>query len=370
MLLSIFAFLVGAAIGRARGGRLRAFTTTTLNKAGWLAAGISGVLIVTLIGPSQPVWWMLAAYGCFAYFGIRNLHFTGMIVLLIGLLMNITPMIANQAVPVSELALISVGEVDESGNPLIEGTRESTATATSFTFFGDVVPVPIFNVVVSLGDLVIAVALADIAMHTMLRAKTRKKDENAFSYKEGAAETDDIDLREVAAMPPAPTPTVKRNGPAHAAGRRPRMRPLTSIHVPAHAAPTNPPAAEAPSSMPPTGIYEPEHATAPAKESSEANQPDIVLPSADEDVIVLNDKAEPAGYLTTTAHLNTTEVDNRPIIDLTTSPTEEQLIEFLRRRTEADRVLVERGGSIEDAPVHRPQRQGRRNRRSNQKVDA
>ena len=385
MLLSIFAFLVGAAIGRTRGGRARALTTTPLNKAGWLAAGISGVLIVTLIGPSQPILWMLVTYASFAYFALRNLQLTGMVVLLIGMLMNLVPMLANFAVPVSEQALISVGEVANDGSPIIDGIRESTAT-TSLNFFGDVIPVPIFGVVVSLGDLVIAVALADIAMNILLREKARREDENAFSYKERSDDdTADIDLREPAKMPTAPTPTVKRNGPAHSAGRRPRMRPLTSISVPAHAAPSTQASGEeadqalepapAKKAMPATAIYAPEHAASATPEPpppTPAAKPvkNIVLPPEEEPVIVLNDQAKPHGYLTTTAHLNTTKVDNRPIIDLTNSPTEEQLMEFMRRRAEADRALLERGESSTGGQPHRPQRQGRRTKRSNHKVDA
>ena len=363
--------MAGAAIGRARGGRARAFTTTTLNKAGWLAAGISGVLIVSFIGPSQPVWWMIATYACFIYFGLRNLHFTGMVVLLIGMLMNLTPMIANLAVPVSEQALVSVGEVDADGSPLISGTRESTATATSFTFFGDVVPVPILNVVVSLGDLVIAVALADIAMHTMLREKNRRKDDDAVSFEDSPKAAAEIDLRE--APPAAPEPKVKRNGPAHAASRRPRMKPLT-IHVPAHAAPSK--TADTPVSAPTAattaGEYAPEHATptVDSPKSAEAQEAEIILPPPSESVIVLNDQSAPLGYVTTADHVKSTAADNRPIIDLTNSPTEEQLMEFLRRRAAADQAIIEQAEGPAEVQRHPTRRRSRRSSRSNQKVDA
>lgn len=358
VLLSIFAFLTGAAIGRARGGRAGAFTSIRLNAAGWLAAGISAVLIVTLIGPSQPLWWMLFAYSAIGYFGLRNLHFTGMVVLLIGMLMNLLPMIANGAVPVSEQALTSVGEVDEAGNPVIASIRESADTANTFVFLGDVVPVPIFGVVVSLGDLVIAVALGNIATHIMLRNKPRREDFDAFSYTDADEEPSTASSAEHRwDMPPAPVPAVARSGPAHAKSRRPRIRPLHAIQVPAHAALKQ---------TSPTAANEPQHAAAPIPPS-----PAVTPPAQDQTVIVLNDDAVPEGYSTTESQLGQRGVDTRPIIDLTTSPTEEQLLEFLRRRAEADEKLLATAAHTDlRTHSHGPRRRARRVARTNSTVDA
>lgn len=358
MLLSILAILIGAAIGRARGGRLSAFTTTKIHSPGWLATGISVVLIISLMDPSLPLLWTLVAHGAFAYFGLRNLHFTGMIVLLIGLLMNLTPLIANGAVPVSERALVSVGSVNEAGEPIIDGVRESSTTAGSFGFFGDVVPVPVLGSVVSLGDLVVAVALADIVMHLMLREKPRRRDDEAFTY---AAITDDevvIDLRDTPALPAAPTPTVKRNRPAHAANRRPRFRTLQSMHVPAHAAAANPLLSDTDKSI----------KTKPS--SFRPNHSQVAAPKGDDAVIVLTNEADPQGYETSADDIATTKVDSRPIIDLTSSPTDEQLLEFLRRRCEADASHAQRNDASRTAHGTSKRSASRGRGRSNHMSDA
>lgn len=361
VLFSIFAFITGAAIGRARGGRLSAFSSIRLNAAGGLAVGISLVLIVTLIGPSQPLWWMLGAYVAFAYFGVRNLQLTGMVVLLIGMLMNLAPLIANFAVPVSERALISVGEVDEAGDPVIETIRESTDTAGSLVFLGDVVPLPIFAAVISLGDLVIAVALADIAANVMLRSKPRREDYDAFSYTDSDDERSaPLEAELSRDLPPAPLPAVSSRQPAHASSRRrPRLKALHAIQVPAHATSGKRTTDDA------TG--EPQHA-APAPPA-----PTVAPPAGDDTVIVLNDDAVPQGYSTKAGDLPFSGVDNRPIIDLTSSPSEEQLLEFLRRRSEADRALATRAHEAHQghgAHGYSPRRRSRRLTRTNPTVDA
>lgn len=357
MLFSILAISIGAAIGRARGGRLRAFTKTKIYAAGGLATGISVALIISLIGPSQPVLWVLLAYGAFTYFGLRNLHFTGMVVLLIGIVMNLTPLIANGAIPVSERALVSVGDIDEAGEPIISGARESTATAGSFGFFGDVVPVPALGTVVSLGDLVIAVALADIAMHIMLREKRRRNDDEAYSYTPISETSTEIDLRDGATLPTAPKPTVKRHRPAHAANRRPRLKGLHSMHVPSHAAAANPKGTDRHKSL--------SAATATRPDSTTSIETD-----ADATIIVLNDDANPLGYVATPGNEASTKVDTRPIIDLTSSPTDDQLAEFLRRRCEADKSWLARREESDNAHGSSKRRTSRGRGRSNQMADA
>ena len=366
MLLSIFAFITGAVIGRARGGRFNAFKTTQISAAGWLAAGLSIILIVTFIGPSQPIWWMFAAYVAFSVFGLRNLHFAGMVVLLIGMLMNLAPMIANGAVPVSERALVSIGEVNQAGEPLIEGARESTETATSFGIFGDVVPVPIFNVVVSLGDLVIAVALADIAMNILMRARPSARDEDAFTFTEGSDDTAEINLRDTPlSVPDATTsspkaPTIRRHRPAHASGRTSVLRNMQTIHVPAHAA---------------LGSSTPDEPERSSNDDAADRPvaPEVATPPGNDTIIVLNDQTQPEGYVTTSQSMQSNggaaAVDNRPIIDLTSSPTDAQIREFLRRRSEADDSwLAKQREDAGHAQARRRPARGRR--RSNPKVSA
>lgn len=313
MLLSICAFGLGCLVGRLRGGRWAGVAETRLHAKGFLIAGITTALVLTLIGPAFAIGWLLLGYACFFTFGIKNLQITGMIVLLIGLLMNTAPALANGAVPVSERALLSVGETTASGIAVIEGVRESTKTATSFTAFGDVVPVPLVNVVISLGDLVMLVAIADIATNLMLRARRRKPDDAGVTYSTDKPEPETRDNakaqnQRIPVLSPLSRGFTSR--PAHALHRRPRLR------ATGHSA------------------HAPEHAVDPAP-----GEPVIVLT---DDVAYVEQPPAPTGppveQIDVVAETNA--IDRRPIIDLTTSPTDEQLCEFLRRRAAADAQLM------------------------------
>lgn len=311
MLLSLCAFGLGCLVGRVRGGRWEGVAETRLHAKGLLIGGITTVLVLTLIGPAFPIGWLVIGYACFFAFGLKNLQITGMIVLLIGLAMNLAPALANGAVPVSERALVSVGDTNTAGFPVIEGVRESTSTATSLTALGDVVPVPLANVVVSLGDLVMLVAIADIAANLMLRARRRDPDDAGITYATEKAQDDHKINPEPEASPPripvlSPLSRSFTSRPAHALHRRPRLRASGhSAHAPEHAA-----------------------------------EPVIVL--TDEVAYIEQPPAPtgpPAEQLQVTAPAN--PADRRPIIDLTTSPTDDQLCEFLRRRAAADAQLAE-----------------------------
>lgn len=297
MLLAILSLLTGAAIGRIRGGRLAGIVDARIKAKGLLVAGIGATLILNVLEPSIPMFWLTIAMLSFLGFAGANLTLTGMIVLSIGMLLNLFPVLANGAVPVSELALQSVGVVDEAGNAVIDGPRASTSTATRLAFLGDVIPVPVVNRVVSIGDLIVLVALADLVMNLFLRGRERMPESLGVSY---ADEDDVIDLTD------DETP---RRGPAHAASGG-KVRHATLRRTPAHA---KLPHGDAPDLRPPP---------IPASDHSPANPtPRVATPDANgNDVIDLTDR--------------------RPIIDLTVSPTDDQLAEFLRRRAEADRRLT------------------------------
>ncbi len=340
VLLSICAFGLGCLIGRLRGGRWLGVSETRLHAKGALILGITTVLVLTLIGPAFPIGWLMVGYGGFAVFGLKNLQITGMIVLLIGLTMNLAPALANGAVPVSEVALESVGETNAAGFATVEGVRESSDTATSLAWLGDVVPVPLFNVVVSLGDLVMLVAIADIAANLMLRARVRRFDAGAVKF---AADVDAETSSSPSRLPIlSPLSRGFTTRPAHAMHRRPRLRPSNhSAHSPEHAVPDAQPS--------PTSAVEEYPTEAPDGIGSEAvivlddatayieQPPPPTSPYTDDvEISIINTPTT-----TRPKDLDLGNTDRRPIIDLTTSPSDDQLCEFLRRRAAADEQLTQ-----------------------------
>jgi len=282
-------------------------------------------------------------------------------------------------------------------------------------------------VVVSLGDLIILVALADIAMHVMLRASTREPDPGGFSYSEKQADIDtstsavtdaprsDEDNPTTEITLPvqilSPTSPAFKNRPAHALHRRPRLGQLASLHIPAHAKPkgeTTPPPPSpdqvplgdrqesVPVVDPPqTVITKPDFVDDEAVSDPATNdrspgdaatgdaqpyEPAHATEIQQDAIIVLNDPDSEHGYVepvetppapkkkTTTTIIEpepqfVNGVDPRPIIDLTNSPTDAQLCEFLRRRSQADLELAqEKAAAAQLSGRHRlpgPRRRGR-----------
>jgi hypothetical protein len=351
VLLSIFALLIGAAIGRARGGHVAGLIATRLRGKALLTIGVGATLVLNVLTPAQPMFWLTVSILAFFGFAFANLAFTGMIVVVIGMLMNLAPVLANGAVPVSERALVSVDVVDDSGNAAIDGVRESSATATRLAVFGDIVPVPVVNRVVSLGDLVILVALADVVMNLLLRARTRSDDDAGVTF--AAGEDDfEIDLRDDQSDHDAGLLSGRRKGPAHAASSSPLIAPLPRVRRPLHAANTSAPVESAPVESAPIESSPIESDLGPSDQPPPPTGTPLPGPPP---LIDLTESAPTPPVLNLT--------DRRPIIDLTVSPSDTQLEEFLRRREDADRRLI---GAELAAPAagHRRNRTKRKHSRT------
>lgn len=174
MLLTLFAIAIGSVVGLARGGKWTGPNSITFQNGGLLVAAATAALVQTILDPIFPVLWSLVGTVLVIAFALRNRHLAGMTVLMIGMVLNLLPLLANWAVPVSELALVSTGNVDDFGNPEISGAFESTATATRLSFLSHAIPVPIFSTVVSIGDLIALVGLGDIVTNLFLSARTRE----------------------------------------------------------------------------------------------------------------------------------------------------------------------------------------------------
>lgn len=313
VLLIPLAICIGLSIGYARGGRGEALDSITIRAKSLLVIGIGAGLITTILTPSQPMLWATMAVVSLTAFAAANLNRVGMTVLLIGLVCNLASLVANGSIAVSERALLSVDRADEAGIALVEDPYESTSTATRLSPLAKVIPVPGFRLVLSIGDLIALVALADISMHLLLASPVRRRSRHGAAPDAGFFTADSVDTNKLATTSHADTSDddvlidlTAASGPAHAASpervsriHRPRRR---TAKRGVHAATTE----------------------APAKRFEE---------SPEEPVIDLT--------------------DNRPIIDLTTSPTEEQLAEFFRRREAADRRIERRS---QQQQRHRPAR--------------
>ncbi len=315
MLLGLIALVIGAIIGLLRGGRWSSLIAAPVRGKAFLVAGVASSLVLATLDPSMPVLWSTVALVAFIGFGASNLTMSGVIVFMVGLLCNLAVLLANGAVPVSERALTSVDRVDDRGAAIIEGAHESTETARRLGFLADVVPVPVIGAVVSLGDLIALVGAADIITNLLVRRRGpggRREDDIADTsgakHAHASGRIANLGIFSLFRTPPAHAPEEHEPTPAHAAS----PSETTTEQDPAPAAPI-PAAQVSPDQRPP--VVDP---TVKLRRRVVTTRPtDPVAADSDDEMIDLRDR--------------------RPIIDLTVSPSDEQLAEFLRRRREADR---------------------------------
>ena len=98
---------------------------------------------------------------------IGNLHLIGTGVVAVGLALNLVSMVVDGGVPVRRGALVAAEVVDPQvvDRVILSGPRHLERDDDIVPWLGDALPVAPFRSVVSFGDLIIAVGVADVAAH-------------------------------------------------------------------------------------------------------------------------------------------------------------------------------------------------------------
>lgn len=161
MLLPLIAAVLAAVAGRLRGGSLESLAGTPFRWPLLLWAGL--VLQITFdvwdpdwLGSTGGLIVILATNVLVAGFLAVNWHLPGMVLAAVGTLLNVLVIAANGAMPVSlpaaENAGIRFREMGIKHEILDAGTR--------LPWLADVIPVPGLGVLISVGDVVLAMGLA------------------------------------------------------------------------------------------------------------------------------------------------------------------------------------------------------------------
>lgn len=199
----LLAISIGAAIGLYRGGRLSAVARAQLRQPEFLVIALVCSVVVDLTDAGPTV--AIAVVGLIAgvFFGIVNAHLTGMIVLTIGIVSNLLPLMLNGAMPVRAEALVEAGMVTAEELPRVSltGARVLADDSTRLEFLGDTFPIQWTGQVVSIGDLIMMVGLADVVAHLLLKKRRRRVPSSAhpslaaLGWQESTHDFDTIDLR-------------------------------------------------------------------------------------------------------------------------------------------------------------------------------
>ena len=168
MLLTAVAVLIGLGIGLALPPRTTRFARPRVRLLPLLVVGGVGQVIANRISGHGAVAVGVVALSLLVGFAVANLHLTGMGVMAIGLGLNLLVMLMNGGMPVSARALraanVPAGE--------LQGARHLEDSSDHLTVLGDIIPVG--GQVVSYGDLIIAVATADVIVHLVRRQRRQR----------------------------------------------------------------------------------------------------------------------------------------------------------------------------------------------------
>ncbi|MDY7099612.1 MAG: DUF5317 family protein [Actinomycetota bacterium] len=174
LLLPLAAVAVGLVIGLARRGRLRAIAGTSLRLPALLVGGVVLQAAATIFELPAGLVFIIAAHVALISFCAANWRLAGLTVVSIGLSANLVAIVLNGGMPVRGDALVDAGlataeEID--AGVTLRGERHVENDRDRLVFLGDIVPLRPTRQVLSFGDLIVLVGLADVAMNLTLRRR-------------------------------------------------------------------------------------------------------------------------------------------------------------------------------------------------------
>ncbi len=175
-MFTIVAVAIGIVIGLLRGGRLE--NLRGVHVVAWpvLAVGFSLQLFAEVADIGAALTMSITALFAMVVGLVLNSRIRGTIVAAVGVFANLVVTVANGHVPTRFEALVEVGKLTATDAPsavTLAGLRKLETSGSTLAFLGDVIPLPIFGIVVSYGDLITHAGIIVIAQG-LLTSRRRK----------------------------------------------------------------------------------------------------------------------------------------------------------------------------------------------------
>ncbi len=189
----LLAVVIGLIAGVIRGGGFPTILGTRIYHPEFLASSIVCAFVVSATDiDSDGVIAFVALVGAFA-FTLMNLHLVGMVIISIGLALNLFVFILNLETPVRpnalvEAEIVTAEELERGVN--ISGHVELADSDTVLDILGDTFPIRLGEKVVSIGDLIFLVGLANVTGNLMLGNQRRRYTYGQFWQSDESAETE------------------------------------------------------------------------------------------------------------------------------------------------------------------------------------
>jgi hypothetical protein len=211
VVLLVAAALLGAVIGRLRRPAGQHAVRARLHRPWLLAGGVVLQLGATVVDDDLRGLALALSLATLVAFAGVNRHLTGVAVMGVGLLLNLTVVVLNEGMPVRGEALVRAGiaERDELADVSLAGARHLETARTRLPILGDVVPLPLTGHVVSFGDLILLAGLVEAVAVLALRRRPAWSPARRESY----------------ASRPAPKATTR---PVHDWGAAPSPAPVSA----------------------------------------------------------------------------------------------------------------------------------------------
>lgn len=172
----VVALLAGVLIGLARGGRLRHLADASFRWWAVLVAGLAVQAASAFVGGPGGVAMLVTSLALLLVFAAANVRLAGMGLVLVGMAMNAATIAVNQGMPVRPSAIVAAGITDWDGIADLDfGTkRHLEGPDDDLMVLADIIPVPVLGQVLSFGDLVLSVGVADLIVHLMVVRRRRR----------------------------------------------------------------------------------------------------------------------------------------------------------------------------------------------------
>lgn len=177
MIITLILAIGAVAIALARGGSLERLAAT---KFRWPWLVVLGLGVQIAVDVWSPRWLddgtgvivLLVSNAFVAAFLVANARLPGVAFAAIGMLLNVIVIAANGAMPVARGALETAGygsDISDLGNK-----HEFLGDETVLPWLADVIPIPLLRSVISLGDVALAIGIAQL-VYTRTRIAPQPK---------------------------------------------------------------------------------------------------------------------------------------------------------------------------------------------------
>ena len=169
MYFTAVAVVVGLALGLLTGGKLECLGERRFRLTGLLVAGIVVQVLSGWVDGSAAVAVVIVSYVLLIAFCAANVLLVGMALVLLGLTLNFTTIAVNGGMPVRRSAVVAAGiaEWDELDSLDIHEKRHLERPDDDLMVISDIIPVPVLGEVLSFGDLIMSVGVADVLVNLL-----------------------------------------------------------------------------------------------------------------------------------------------------------------------------------------------------------